>query len=68
MESSCALALKGGLQGLQGQTESWENVLKETLVSRIIEVNPIPLEVFLSEKSGGEEDLISSPARKHQIF
>ena len=40
MESSCALALKGGLQGLQGQTESWQNVLKETPVSRIIEVNP----------------------------
>ena len=42
--------------------------MKETPVSRIIEVNPILLEVFLYEKSVGEEDLISSPVRKHQIF
>ena len=59
---------KGGLQGLQGHPEIWQNAMKETPVSRIIEVNPIPLEVFLYEKSVGEEDLISSPARKHQIF
>ena len=32
--------------------------MKETPVSRIIEVNPIPVEVFLLEKSFGEEDFL----------
>ena len=42
--------MEGGLQDLQGQAGNWHYALKETPVTRIIEVNPIPVEVFLLEK------------------